>query len=66
MEKKIFTLKKNHYFVCELPDVKCQTTGRCVRRPSGVRPETKPPCHLQLMSRTIEKDTISVGEKVGE
>ena len=36
MEKKTsFTLKKNNYFVCELPDITCQTTGRCVRCPAG-------------------------------
>ena len=32
-KKTIFTLKKNNYFVCGLPDITCQTTGRCVRRP---------------------------------
>ena len=42
MENNDFHTYKNNYFVCELPDVKCQRTGRCVRRPaSGVRPETK-------------------------
>ena len=30
--KKLFSNLKNNYFVCELPDVTCQTTGRCVRR----------------------------------
>ena len=25
----IFTLKKKNYFVSELPNVTCQTTGRC-------------------------------------
>ena len=47
MEKTIFTLK-NTYFVCELPDVTCQTTGRYMSNNRTLRPVSglkRNPCY---------------------